>query len=338
MTTLPPPIRAYRTLGPELLEDLRRSGYQRIALQVPAGLSMSARSYAEEITRATGASVVLVARACFGACDPPARAEVPGAEALVALGHAPIPNMPVSMPMYLAEMRLGKADPARVAETLVAAHLPSRVGLVASIQHLDDLPPVIEALGARGIEAQIARGPPRLAYPGQALGCNYSSATALEEKVHGFVFLGTGRFHPLGLALSVERPVWALDPLQMLLEGPFDRQGMINRRLLEIERAMDAKVWGVLVSSLAGQSRGALARRLVGKAEARGREAMVITFDRLFPADLLGRGVDAYVSTACPRIATDDGTSYDRPILTPPEFLSAIGERPLMPYLFDAFP
>jgi len=57
----------------------------------------------------------------------------------------------------------------------------------------------------------------------------------------------------------------------------------------------------------------------------------------LRPRDLLGRDVEAYVNTACPRIALDDSDLYARPMLTVPEFRMAIGEIPLEPYEFDTY-
>ncbi|EQD62740.1 Diphthamide synthesis, DPH1/DHP2, partial [mine drainage metagenome] len=57
----------------------------------------------------------------------------------------------------------------------------------------------------------------------------------------------------------------------------------------------------------------------------------------LDPRDLEGRDLEAYVNTACPRIALDDRALYGRPLLTPPEFLMALGELPLTPYRFDTY-
>lgn len=330
--------RIYPAVDEQLLEDLRRAGYRRIALQLPAGLTPASREIAERIEHATRARVTTMARACFGACDPPSPPESGAAEALVALGHAAIPNMRVDLPTYLVEMRVPEANVEGMASLVLEAKLPRRLGAVASIQHIGCLAQLQEALRARGVGLKIGTGGKRLSYPGQALGCNYSSATSIEGEVEGFLFLGTGQFHPIGLVLSVQRPVWSLDPLQMRLEGPADRQALVNRRLLEVERAMDAKTWGVLVSTFPGQSREGLAGRLVERARARGKDAFVISFDRLNPADLVGQRVDAYVSTACPRIAIDDGHLYERPVLTPSEFLSAIGDTPLTPYRFDIFP
>ena len=281
--------------------------------------------------------VVLVARACFGACDFPSPDEVPGVDASVVLGHAPIPNVPLSLPTFFVEMRHPGGDPERLVQTLVNARLPSPLGLVASVQHLDLVPRLTQAAAARGIELLTAKGDRRLAYPGQALGCNYTPAEALAERVTGFLFLGTGQFHPIGLAFAVDKPVWSLDPLTNHLEPPIDRGQLIRRRQLLVAQCRDARRWGVLVSTFAGQNRSPTALALIRKARARGREAEALVFGRLDPADLVGRDFDAYVNTACPRIALDDSSLYPRPVLTPPEFLQAIGERPLEEYRFDTY-
>ena len=327
----------YRELGERLYSDLREAGYRRIVLQLPAGLTRNFASVGEQLREATGAKVVHVTRACFGACDPPSPQEAPGAEAIVTLGHARIPNMPIHLPTYFVEMRTSEGDLERMADAVLGANLPKKLGLVASVQHLDLLPRFQEVLRTRGYETFVGEGDRRLAYPGQALGCNYTSAEDVAEKSEGVLFLGTGLFHRLGLAFAVERPVWALDPLQVGISPPLDREKMVGRRLMTIAKAMDARRWGILASSFAGQDRRGMASSLVEKARARGRSAELLLFDRLDPRDLVGRDLDAYVCTACPRIALDDGGSYDRPMLTATEFLSAIGERPLTPYRFDTF-
>jgi 2-(3-amino-3-carboxypropyl)histidine synthase len=327
----------FSNLGEPVWAAIRASPFRNIALQVPAGLLRGAAELAAEVVRATGARVTLVNRACFGACDVPLRDEVPGVEAVLALGHSPIPNVRVPLPTFFVEMRSPPQDPEPLAELLEASSIPRRLGLLASVQHLDLLPPLRAALGRRGFELPVATGDRRLAYPAQALGCNYSSSEAISRLVDGFLFLGTGRFHPLGLALATAKPVWALDPLQRILEPPIERDELLARRLLYVAQARDAKRWGILISSFPGQHRPAMAEALRRRAEAAGREAVPIVFTRLDARDLEGRDLDAYVNTACPRIATDDSALYERPILTPPEFLMAIGALPLTEYKFDTF-
>jgi 2-(3-amino-3-carboxypropyl)histidine synthase len=333
----PVPSYVFPTVGPALFEALRAARPQKIVLQVPAGLVRNSHDLSARLEQEVGVPVVVATRPCFGACDVPTKDEAPRADVAVVLGHAPIPNVPVVRPTYFVEMRESGGDPEGLAATVAAAGVPHRLGLVMSVQHLDLAEPLTAALARRGFEVRVGRGDRRLAYAGQALGCNYTGAEAVEAEVDAFLFVGTGRFHPIGLAFAVERPVWSLDPLQNHVEPAIDRASLIRKRQLLVATVRDARKWGILVSTFAGQNRTATALALQERARARGRETQVLVFDRLDPRDLEGRALDAYVNTACPRIALDDGPNYPKPVLTPPEFLMAIGELPLEPYRFDTY-
>lgn len=334
---LTPISRIYREVGEELFEAIRAGGYRKIALQVPAGLLRDAHALGARLREATGAQVAVVARACFGACDFPSPDEVPGAEALVLLGHSPIPNVPRRLPSYFVEMRHRGGDPDRLAEMVRAADLPTRLGLVASVQHLDLVEPLTDALRRLGTTLRTGTGDRRLSYGAQALGCNYTSAQSIETDVDGFLFLGTGRFHPIGLAMAVTKPIWSLDPLQGRFEEPIDRAALVRARQLLVASAFEARRFGILVSAFAGQDRSGMAAALAERLRRRGRTAEILVANRIEPKDLEGRALDAYVMTACPRIALDDSKLFERPMLTPPELLMAIGELPLEPYRFDTF-
>jgi 2-(3-amino-3-carboxypropyl)histidine synthase len=332
-----PPIAVLPRFDAELFEAVRRGGHTRVALQVPAGLVRNAHDLAETLRRETGIPVVTTLRPCFGACDFPSLSETPDCDALVVLGHSPIPNVPRSRPMYFVEMRYAPADPGPLAEIIVAAGLPRRLGLVASVQHLDLVGPLTASLRARAIELRTGTGDHRLAYAAQALGCNYTSARSIQEAVDAYLFLGTGAFHPIGLAFATELPVWSLDPLQRTLTPPIDRGVLIRKRQLIVASAREARSFGILVSTFAGQNRSAMAATLAERARRHGRSATILFSDRIDPRDLEGRDLEAYVNTACPRIALDDAGLYPRPMLTPPEFLMALGELPLEPYRFDTY-
>ncbi|MCI4339304.1 MAG: diphthamide biosynthesis enzyme Dph2 [Thermoplasmata archaeon] len=332
-----PPSFVFPTIGPALFSALRDAKPQRIVLQVPAGLIRNAHDLAARLREETGARVTVATRACFGACDFPSVDEAPKSDVAVVLGHSPIPNVRVVRPTYFVEMRDPGGDPEALAATVASAALPRKLGLVVSVQHLDLVEALTRALERGGREVRVGQGDRRLAYPAQALGCNYTGAEAVAADVDAFLFVGTGRFHPIGLAFAVDRPVWSLDPLQNVIEPPIDRGALIRKRQLTVARARDALHWGILVSSFAGQNRMPTALALQERAQSRGRDAEILVFDRLDPRDLEGRALDAYVNTACPRIALDDGELYAKPMLTPPEFLMALGELPLESYRFDTY-
>ncbi len=332
-----PPGPVFARVGDDLFHALRAARHRKIVLQVPAGLVRNAHDLAAQISAQAGCPVIVAARPCFGACDFPSPDEAPGADAMIVLGHAPIPNVRRKRTTYFVEMRDPTGDVKRLADIVHNAGLPARLGLVASIQHLDLIPSLTKALERRGHAVFVGKGDRRLAYAAQALGCNYTSAQAVASDVDAFLFLGTGRFHPLGLAFAVSPPVWSLDPLQATLELPIDRAALIRKRQLKVAACSEARRFGVLVSSFAGQDRSPMALALQRRAREKGREAEIFVFDRLDPRDLLGRDVDAFVNTACPRIALDDSDLYDKPMLTPPEFLMVLGELPLEPYRFDTY-
>lgn len=319
------------------MNAIRAAKPKRVILQVPAGLVRNAHDLAARLRDSTGVPVDLANRPCFGACDFPSGDEAPRADLAVVLGHAPILNVPITRSTFFVEMREPGGDPEKLADIVAAAKLPSRLGIVASVQHLDLLESLRAALSRRGFDVRLGEGDRRLAYAAQALGCNYTGAEAIADSVDAFLFLGTGQFHPIGLAFAVDRPVHALDPLRGELEPPIDRAALIRRRQLVVAGVRDARRWGILVSTFSGQNRSPTALALQERARARGWEAEILLFARLDGRDLEGRAFDAYVNTACPRIALDDGANYPKPILTPPEFLMALGELPLEPYRFDTY-
>jgi len=337
LAVVPAPHRVFAEVGPALFEAARSARPKRVVLQVPAGLVRDAHELAAQLRDAIGAPVDVAARPCFGACDPPTDSEASRAELAIVLGHAPIPNALPRRPTFFVEMRSSAGDPERLADAVRDGDVPRRLGLVASVQHLSLVGPLSTALAARGYDLRVGSGDRRLAYAVQALGCNYTGAEAVRDAVDAYLFVGSGRFHPIGLAFAVDRPVWSIDPFRSELEAPIDRARLIARRQLLVASARDARRWGVLVSSFVGQDRTPTALALQQRARAHGREAELLLSDRVDPRDLEGRAFDAYVNTACPRIALDDAANYPKPMLTPPEFLMALGELPLAPYRFDTY-
>jgi len=84
-----------------------------------------------------------------------------------------------------------------------------------------------------------------------------------------------------------------------------------------------------------GQERMSLARDLKAMAEKHNRAGEIFLMDLVAPDLLEGYRVDAWVNTACPRIAIEDYLTYPKPILTPQEFTIVLGERPWDDYVID---
>jgi 2-(3-amino-3-carboxypropyl)histidine synthase len=125
--------------------------------------------------------------------------------------------------------------------------------------------------------------------------------------------------------------VIACDPYRGTAEV-VDPERLLRRRHALIERARTAATVGVLLSTKSGQRREALARRLVALAPDR---AVAVSIEEVTPDALLNLGFDAYVNTACPRLAYDDEVRFPVPVLAPPEFECAMGARSWDDYVVD---
>ena len=78
------------------------------------------------------------------------------------------------------------------------------------------------------------------------------------------------------------------------------------------------------------------AERISGLLREAGKEVYTLVTDEVSPQTLIPFKVDAYVNTACPRIAMDDSVRYAHPMLTIPEAEIVLGKRTWDDYVFDS--
>jgi len=180
----------------------------------------------------------------------------------------------------------------------------------------------------KGIAVRVADGGTRAPNRGQVLGCSFAAARATHAPE--ILFVGTGVFHPIGIALSTGVRVIALDPLTGIAEN-ISGDVLLRRRFAIMEKARDAESIGIIVSSKSGQERMALAERLVTLS----KKAVIVTMREVNPDELLNLGFACYVNTACPRLAYDDQVRFPAPVLSPQEFEILCGVRTWDEYAID---
>jgi 2-(3-amino-3-carboxypropyl)histidine synthase len=311
-----------------VLEKLRSRKAGKVGLQAPEGLKRLLPEIAELISDQTKAEVVISGDPCYGACD----LDLSLAEevdVLLHLGHADLNEQPEKVIFVEVRMKEDLTEAVKNAASLLQS---KRVGLSTTVQHAHKLDQALQILKERGIDAQIGGSCGRAKYPGQVLGCSYCTARSLD--VEEYLFIGTGRFHPLGIALATGKRVIAADPVTGEA-AMIDPETLLRQRFSSIARAWDEKRFAVLVSKKPGQRRWETARLIKELGESRGKEMFLIYLDNVEPDRLLNLGFPAAVSTACPRVALDDAAKYDIPILTPPEFEIMVGKRAWEDYAFD---
>lgn len=128
------------------------------------------------------------------------------------------------------------------------AKLPDKVALVAAVQFLDWLPELKKFVESKGKKAVVC---------GQILGCDVSSTKETASKdCDAFLYLGTGRFHPIAVALEHDKPVFNLHPESMQLTevSKEDIEKIKKRRKGQLVKFYSSKEIGVLISTKPGQS------------------------------------------------------------------------------------
>ena len=289
----------------------------RILLQVPEGLKTKAVELAADMER-EGNEVIISGEACYGACDIKLdEARRMKCDKIVHYGHTRF--VETDFPVAYKERR-EKVDVIPILEKDRAALEGfKRIGLVSSLQFLDALKPAKEFLEKNGHKALIGEvKSSKKLYPGQILGCDVSTAKRIEKDVDAFLFLGCGKFHPLGLSLKENKPIFSLD-FEKGTIAKIDDTLFRKQRAVAIALAKDAKTFGILVSTKLGQQNMEIAKSAKRKLESKGRTAFILSMDEIRPEKLLGMKADAWVCTACPRIAIENRGEFKGPILNPDE-------------------
>lgn len=318
----------------EVAEWIVTRDARTVAVQLPEGLKVHAQSMARDLRERTGRNILIHGDPCYGACDY-APSFPRYADALVQFGHAEIPSMEAPSNVLFVEVFIDLD-----VSTLLEKALPmlrDRIGLLTTVQHVHQLPKMMAWLGSHGKEVQIGRGDARIKFEGQVLGCNISSVDHIMDKVDQFLYVGSGDFHPLMVAIESEKPVLVLDPLtNEVREIDHLKERILRQRHAAITRAVSASRFLILVSTKVGQERMGLARRLQSLAEENDRSADILLLEEIHPDRLLPYQADAYVSTACPRIAIDDYLRFPKPILTPVEMEIVLGLKKWSDYSLDS--
>lgn len=290
----------------ELVKKVKASGAKKVLVQLPEGL-ITRSGEMEKLLSREGIVAFMSLEPCYGACDlRDCEAERLGCDLLVNVGHSDFGvKSRVPVLYYVWEIDF---DPVPALEKNLEK-LPGKIGLVSSVNYLPSLKKAREFMEKRGRECFVA---------GQVLGCDVSGALEIEDRVECYLYVGSGFFHPLGLALETGKKVFLLNSEKQVLEE-VDPDMFVRQREVAKALSKDCKSFGILVSTKPGQMKKEEALQIKKKLESLGKEAFIFTMDTITPEKLLGLDVDCYINTACPRIAIENRTSFKKPILNPNE-------------------
>ena len=302
-----------------------------VGLQFPEGLKRRGPAVVRDLGKILPETteVMISGQPCYGACDLDTHL-MRRTDLFVHFGHSPMKESDkiLYVPLF-SNVEVTPIMEASLAE-LAAPAEDADVGLVTTAQHMNQFDAMRSWLEERGYTVHTQRGDDRLTHEGQVLGCNYASADVSADQI---LYVGGGKFHPLGLAMEhPDKTVVIADPVNNVVTIA-ETEKFMKQRYGAVHRAMDAESFGVIFCTKIGQGRWETAQEIAQSND----DAYLITMDEVTPDRLTNFGLDAYVNTGCPRITTDDGPRFDKPMLTPQEYRIAVGEEPLDALAFDTF-
>jgi 2-(3-amino-3-carboxypropyl)histidine synthase len=307
-------------------QEIAKLGATRVLLQLPEGLKPEGPSLAK-IVEKTGALPIISADPCYGACDlATVEAERLRIDLIVHFGHAKLVKHE-QVPTVYVEARATVTVAEAVKKSVPLLSKYGKIGLATTVQHVQTLDEAREILVRAGKTVVIGDAG-RVNYSGQVMGCDYSNVRSVTHDVEAFLFIGGGRFHASGIALSTSKPTIIADPYENRAYSiDEEAQKILKQRWASIEEAKHAKTFGVLIGLKLGQKHLGDALKIKEIAEKNGKAAFLLAIREILPEALIEfPSVDAYVNTACPRISLDAPSKFLKPVLTVNEFMVVSGE------------
>ncbi len=309
-----------------LVEEIRKREVRLVFLQLPEGLKTYGPKLAS-IIEETGATAIISADPCYGACDlASVEAERVGADLIVHYGHSSMTSNTTLPTLYL-EVKAKASVKRAVREAIPLLETWRKIGLVTTVQHVHKLDGVRAMLTEVGKIVKIGDAE-KLKYAGQVIGCDYSNAKAVSRYVDAFLFIGGGKFHPIGVVLATGKPTVVADPFEKrAFKMETETSKLLRKRWASIREAKSAEEIGILVGLKPGQKRISEALKMKKLVEDTGKKAILLAIREITPEALMQfPTISAFINTTCPRLSLDDAGRFHSPLLTPKEALVTLGK------------
>jgi 2-(3-amino-3-carboxypropyl)histidine synthase len=307
-------------------QEIAKLGAKRVLLQLPEGLKPEGPRLAKIVER-TGVVPIISADPCYGACDlATAEAERLGIDMIIHFGHAKLVRHE-QIPTVYVEARATVTVAEAVEKSLQLLRIYGKIGLATTVQHVQTLDEAREILVRSG-KTVVVGDAGRVNYAGQVIGCDYSNVRSVANDVDAFLFIGGGRFHALGIALTTSKPTIIADPYEnRAFSINEEAQKILKQRWFSVKEAKHAKTFGVLVGLKLGQKHLYDALKIKEIAEKNGKTVFLFAIREILPEVLMEfPSVDVYVNTACPRVSLDAPAKFLKPVLTVNEFMVVVGD------------
>lgn len=307
----------------KLASELKKRKPSKVLVQLPEGIKQNAAEISDVIEK-LGIKVIFSGETSWGGCSVAVQeAEALGVDLIVHFGHAKFIN--VKFPVLYIEVKDELNLEPLLKKSLKKIAKFKTIGLSYSIQHRHEIESIVKFFEKNKKKVILSKKMGFAAYEGHVIGCEYNGLRAIQKDVDCFLIIGN-KFHSMGAALAVDKPVILLDVYNdeiSSMEGI--KEKILKQRAISIQKLKDAKTVGIIVEIKPGQRFGN-PKYLFDKLKEQGKKPLVITMNEITPDKIMNfYHVDAFIELACPRIALDDYAKYSKPIVTFREALVALG-------------
>ncbi len=310
---------------------------KRVLIQFPEGLKPQTINLIKKIEK-LNVEVIAIMDPNYGACDAnPNLLKELNAELLIHLGHLPIfeHERTLFIPLEYSVKKQKIKKISKIIEKKMSEKKINTITLITTAQYLKWIPEIKKELKIKTI---IGKGTGRIKEKSQVLGCNYSSINKVINDVQGIVFIGDGFFHPIGALQTQKKPVFVLNTIEEKIIELKQNDSFLRKRFAAIQKASEAKKFGIIISRKPGQKFLKKAIELKKKIEQKKKQAILLSVDYVNETYFIGTGIDCLVNTACPRIVIDDAKNWKTNIINPNELLIALGEKKWKNYTMQELP
>ncbi len=168
-------------------------------------------------------------------------------------------------------------------EVLKKVKIKGKFGILTTIQHLHQVK-----------KSKLKNG----VFLGQMLGCYIPK----KQNLDSYLYIGTGKFHPIEIALQTKKPVYIANPITNKFYKLDQKEITDYRKKLKgkLAKFYIAKKIGIIVSTKPGQLNLKQAKNLQKKLK---KESFIFLADNINEQELENfPDIDIWVNTACPRI------------------------------------
>jgi len=283
----------------DILKELKKKGVKRIFVQYPEGLKLRIQDIVKKIEN-NDFEVVICCEPCYGACDiRDYEAERLSCDVILHIGHSDLKIKSKVPVIYWEYFYTVDPIPVLKKETKKLKKF-KRIGLITSVQFVKAMDKVKDHLKNIGKKVYIHKS---LKYPGQILGCNVDAAKKIEDRIDCFLYIGAGKFHPIGVAINTKKPVFSLDlEKNKLYSLETERKKWLKKKAWHDSKLEHARKVGIIVCWKKGQGRMGEGRRLKKELKNKGKEVSILAFDDFKKEKIEGLKFDVLVNLACPRL------------------------------------